>query len=54
MLLLWVVISAGLLAIALVLDTSSHKACIRSMGRACPYSFPQHADASRSAIQSHP
>jgi len=53
-LLLWVVISAGLLAIALVLDTSSHKACIRSIGRACPYSFPQHADASHSAIPAHP
>ena len=36
MLLLWVVISAGLLAVALVLNSSGHKACIRSMGMACP------------------
>jgi Protein of unknown function (DUF3040) len=36
MLLLWVVISAGLLATALVLNTSSHNACTRSMGTACP------------------
>jgi hypothetical protein len=35
MLLLWVVISAGLLAVALVLNTSGHKACTRSMGTAC-------------------
>jgi hypothetical protein len=36
MLLLWVVISAGLLAVALVLNNCGHKACIRSMGTACP------------------
>jgi hypothetical protein len=36
MLLLWVIISAGLLAIALLLNTSGHKACIQSMGTACP------------------
>ena len=36
MLLLWVVISAGLLAVALVLNTSGHNAsCIRSVGTAC-------------------
>jgi hypothetical protein len=47
MLLLWVVISAGLLAVALALNTSGHKACIQSMGTACPSpSIPQHADAS--------
>jgi hypothetical protein len=47
MLLLWVVISAGLLAVALVLNNSGHKACIRSMGTACPSpSIPQHANAS--------
>jgi len=37
--LLWVVITAGLLAVALVLTPSaSHKACIRSTGTACPSS----------------
>jgi hypothetical protein len=47
MLLLWVVISAGLLAVALALNTSGHKACIQSMGTACPSPpVPQHADAS--------
>jgi hypothetical protein len=35
MLLLWVVISAGLFAVALVLNTSGQKACIRPMGTAC-------------------
>jgi hypothetical protein len=35
-LLLWVVISAGMLTVALVLNTSGHKACIGSMGTACP------------------
>ena len=45
MLLLWAVISAALLAAALVLNTSGHKACIQSMGTACPASpVPQHAD----------
>jgi hypothetical protein len=47
MLLLWAIISAALLATALVLNTSGHKACIRSMGTACPASpAPQHANAS--------
>jgi hypothetical protein len=32
MLLLWVAISAGLLAVALILNTSGHKACIRKIG----------------------
>ena len=36
MLLLWVVISAGLLAVALVFNNSGHKACIQSMGTVCP------------------
>jgi hypothetical protein len=36
MLLAWVVISGGLLAVALVLGTSGQKACIGSMGTACP------------------
>jgi hypothetical protein len=40
MLLLWVVISAALLAIALVLNTSGHNACTRSMGTACPSPRP--------------
>ena len=40
-LLLWVVISAGLLAVALALNTSDHKTCIQSMGTACP-SPPPH------------
>ena len=34
--LLWVVITAGILAVALVLSTSGHKGCIQSMGTACP------------------
>jgi hypothetical protein len=47
MLLLWVVISAGLLAVALVLNTSGQKACIRSMGTACSFApSPQRADTS--------
>ena len=36
MLLLWVVISAGLLAVALVLNNRGHKACIPRTGTACP------------------
>jgi hypothetical protein len=36
MLLLWMVISVGLLAAALVLNNSVHKACIQSMGTVCP------------------
>ena len=48
MLLLWAIISAALLAVALALSTSGHKACIRSMGTACPSpSIPQHVDGSR-------
>ena len=48
MLLLWAVISAALLAVALALSTSGQKACIRSMGTACPSpSIPQHVDGSR-------
>ena len=35
MLLLWVIVSAGLLAVALVLSTSGHQGCIQSMGTAC-------------------
>jgi hypothetical protein len=35
-LLLWAVISAALLAIALLLNTSGHSACIQPMGTACP------------------
>ena len=47
MLLLWVAISAGLLAVALALNNSGHNACIRSMGMACPSpATPQHAGAS--------
>jgi len=47
-LLLWVVISAALLAVALVLNTSGHKACIRPMGTACP-SAPSHSRPMRPA-----
>ena len=48
MLLLWAIISAALLAVALALSTSGHKACIRSMGTACPSpSIPQHVYGSR-------
>jgi hypothetical protein len=64
MLVLWAVISAALLATALVLNTSGHKACIRSMGTVCPASpVPQHANASHAMnlrlfadvpVQSHP
>ncbi len=36
MLSLWVVITAGILAVALVLNTSGHNACIQSTGTACP------------------
>jgi hypothetical protein len=36
MLLLWAVISAALLTVALVLNASDHKTCVRSMGMACP------------------
>ena len=42
MLLLWAVISAALLAIALLLNTSGHNACIQWMGTACP-SPPSHS-----------
>ena len=47
-LLLWAVISAAVLAVALALNTSPHKTCIRPMGTACPSpSTPQHADGSQ-------
>jgi hypothetical protein len=36
MLVLWAVISAALLAVALLLNNSGHNACIQSMGTACP------------------
>ena len=46
MLLLWVVISAALVALALLLNTSGHKTCTQSMGTACsaapPHSMPKH------------
>ena len=42
MLLLWVSISAALLTVALVLNASGHKACVPSMGMACP-SAPSHS-----------
>ena len=52
MLLLWVVISAGLIAVALVLNNSGHKACIQSMGTVCPSpSIPQHADWSSASAK---
>jgi len=48
MFLLWAVISAALLAFALLLNTSGPKACIRLMGTACPSpSIPRHADPSQ-------
>jgi hypothetical protein len=48
MLLLWAVISAALLAVALVLNTSGHETCIQSIGTAClSPSTPQHAGASQ-------
>jgi hypothetical protein len=46
MLLLWAVISAALLTIALALISGGHNACIPSMRTACPSaSIPQHAAA---------
>jgi len=42
MLLLWALISAALLALALLLNTSGHNACIQSMRTACP-SPPSHS-----------
>ena len=49
MLLLWAVISAALLTAALVLNASGPKACVRSMGTACPWppshSMPTRAEA---------
>ena len=42
MLVLWAVISAALLSIALLLNTSGHNACIQPMGTACP-SPPSHS-----------
>jgi len=46
MLLLWAVISVALVAVALALNTSGHRTCIRSMGTACPSpSAPPHAAA---------
>jgi len=48
MLLLWAVISAALLTAALVLNASGPKACVRSMGTACPSPpVSQHAYAGR-------
>jgi len=40
--LLWAVISAALLAIALLLNSGGHHACIQPMGTACP-SPPYHS-----------
>ena len=49
MLLLWVAISAVLIAVALVLNTSGHNApCIQSAGTACP--FPPLGSGPGSAI----
>src|SRR5262249_36319094 len=45
MLLLWVVISAALLTVGLVLNSTDPRACIWSRGPRCPPP-PQHADAS--------
>ena len=42
MLLLWAVISAALLSIALLLNTSGHNACIQPMRTACP-TPPSHS-----------
>ena len=48
MLLLWAVISAALLTVALVLNPNGDKTCVRSMGTACPsLSIPQHAGPGR-------
>jgi hypothetical protein len=48
MLLLWVVITAGMIAVALALSTSSHSAsCIQSLVATCPSpATPQHAEVS--------
>jgi len=42
MLLLWAVTTAALLAVALLLNTSGHNACIQSIGTSCP-SPPSHS-----------
>ena len=42
MLLLWAVTTAALLAVALLLNTSGHNACIQSIGTSCP-SPPPHS-----------
>jgi len=48
MLLLWAVIAAALLAVALALNTSGPKTCARSMVTACPSpSTPPYVDGSR-------
>ena len=48
MLVLWAVIAAALVAVALALNTSGPTTCIRSMGTAClSPSAPQHAGASQ-------
>jgi len=48
MLALWAVIAAALLAVALALNTSGPKTCIRSIGTACPSpSTPPYVDGSR-------
>jgi hypothetical protein len=47
MLLLWAVLSAALLAVALALNSSGHEACSQSITKAGPSpSTPQHAGAS--------
>jgi len=48
MLVLWAVIAAALVAVALALNTSGPKTCIQSMATACPSpSIPQHVDGFR-------
>lgn len=42
LLLLWAVISAAVLAVVLLLNPGSHKACVQPMGTACP-AAPSHS-----------
>ena len=41
--LLWAAISAALIAVALLLNTGSHKACAQPMGPACATSLPENS-----------
>jgi hypothetical protein len=46
MVLLWAAITTAVLAVVLLLNPGSHKACIQPMGTACP-AAPSHGIAKR-------